>query len=162
MSLFSARRRNRGFTLVELVVIIILLGILAVTALPRLSGSSEFRAVQLRDEVRAALRYAQKTAVSHRRKVCVTVAGNELSLKIDPDSPEDAMMPKHCNAMNALPIPGGQASVAVSGVALTIDRAFFYILPSGRLQNSAEPRQEFAIDNGTYKVWIWAETGHVE
>lgn len=44
-------RALRGFTMVELVIVIILLGILSVTVLPRLTGSSEFRTVQLRDEV---------------------------------------------------------------------------------------------------------------
>ena len=57
------RRVLRGFTMVELVIVIVLLGILSVTVLPRLTGSSEFRTVQLRDEVAAAVRFAQKTAV---------------------------------------------------------------------------------------------------
>lgn len=64
-------RRSRGFTLVELVTIMIIVGILAVFAIPRMDTAG-YHAAQFHDQTVAALRFAQKTAVSHRRLVCVS------------------------------------------------------------------------------------------
>lgn len=55
----------------ELITVIVILGILAAVAIPRMS-TSEYRSLEFRDKTLAALRYAQKTATSHRRVVCVT------------------------------------------------------------------------------------------
>ena len=72
----------RGFTLVELVVILIVLGILAVFAMPRFAGREPFDARAFHDSTLAALRYAQKTAIAQRRPVCVSFSANSLTLSI--------------------------------------------------------------------------------
>ena len=61
----------RGFTMIELVMVIVLLGILAVVAAPRMFNSTEFYARGFHDETLALLRYAQKAAIAQRRTVCV-------------------------------------------------------------------------------------------
>ena len=65
-------RRQRGFTLIELIMVIIMLGVLAVFAAPRMFDSSDFYARGFHDETLALLRYAQKAAIAQRRTVCVT------------------------------------------------------------------------------------------
>lgn len=65
-----AMRRARGFTMVELIVVMVLLGIVAAVGVPKLMGSNSFAPLALRDEIESGLRYAQKTAVGHRRLVC--------------------------------------------------------------------------------------------
>ena len=151
----ASLRLMQGFTMVELVIVIVLLGILSVTVLPRLSGSNEFRIVQLRDEVAAALRFAQKTAVSHRRNVCISVAGNVLALQI-----ADAHPANGCN--QTLSIPGGAATVSVPGVSLSVTPAALVIQPSGQVTGNNSQKYEFSIGGGEYKLTLWAETGHVE
>lgn len=61
---------QRGFTLVELVVVLILVGVLAVVAIPRFRGVASFNTMGFTDRVMESLRYAQKQAIAKRRNVC--------------------------------------------------------------------------------------------
>lgn len=54
---------NRGFTLVELIITIILIGVLAVTAIPRFLGSNNEDAYTLRDRTLAMIRSIQLQAM---------------------------------------------------------------------------------------------------
>lgn len=69
----------RGFSVLELVIVIVIGGILAAIAIPRLTDR-ESRAVWFQEQVRASVRYAQRQAVAQRRCVFVTVATNQVSL----------------------------------------------------------------------------------
>lgn len=70
--------------MIELVMVIVILGILAVVAIPRMDTSG-YRALEFHDKTVAALRYAQKTATSHRRMVCVAFTASTLTLTVDHD-----------------------------------------------------------------------------
>ena len=108
----------------------ILIGILAAVALPRLSGN-EMAAVRLHDEALAALRYAQKTATSHRRTVCASFGGNQITFAIANSS--------GAACATALPLPGASSStVSSSDSSLTISGApsSLQFLSDGRIQGS--------------------------
>lgn len=152
----------RGFTLVELVTVLIILGILAVVALPRMDSGQLFREVGFRDQVAAVLRHAQKTAVSHRRLVCATVAGNQLALGIATAHPASA-----CNS--ALAGPDGRQPAASSpsaSIALTaLPAGPLYFQPSGTVTSdgagTTPADYSLTVTNQT-PISVLGATGHVD
>lgn len=72
----------RGFTTVELIVVIVLMGIISAVAIPKLVSDNSTAASSFGNQVVSALRYAGKSAVAHRRLVCATVAARDVSLRI--------------------------------------------------------------------------------
>lgn len=69
------RTRKTGFTLVELIGVMVIIGVLAVAAMPRFFERSTFDSRAFSDQTLAILRYAQKTAIAQRRPVCVAFSG---------------------------------------------------------------------------------------
>jgi len=78
------RRQEAGFTLTELVIIIVMVGALAVFAAPRLNIGG-FDAANFRQEVISALRFAQKTATASRCPVRVEVQAQRVRVVAAPD-----------------------------------------------------------------------------
>ena len=74
-------RRSKGFTLIELVTVILLLGILSVFALPRFFNLDGYQTRAAYDEVVGAVRYAQKLAVASGCPVRVQLAAGGYSLQ---------------------------------------------------------------------------------
>lgn len=106
---WHGRRSACGFTLIELIAVIIILGVLAVVALPRLGGDNVFRSAAFHDEVAAALRYAQKSAVAHRRLVCASLTASTVTLTMATTNAATA-----CGAAT-LNAPNGDTAFARSG-----------------------------------------------
>ena len=69
----------RGFTLTELVMTIVIIGILSVIVAPRFMSSQPFETRGFYDEAQAVVRYAQKVAIAQRRTIFVCVATNEIA-----------------------------------------------------------------------------------
>jgi MSHA pilin protein MshC len=72
--------KQTGLTLVELVTTMLIVGIIGLVAIPRLTSNSDFDNRRFYDEVRAALKYAQKRAIASRRNVCVAFTANSVTL----------------------------------------------------------------------------------
>jgi MSHA pilin protein MshC len=73
---------QRGFTLIELIMVMVMLGVLAAVAAPKIFDVSAFNARGFHDQTMAYLRFAQKTAVAQRRTVCVSFSSSSLTLSI--------------------------------------------------------------------------------
>ncbi|KAA1152390.1 prepilin-type N-terminal cleavage/methylation domain-containing protein [Pseudoalteromonas sp. FUC4] len=61
----SSKQRLRGFTLIELIITLVILGILSVTAVPKFLGSSTEDAYSYRDRTLNALRTVQLRAMQN-------------------------------------------------------------------------------------------------
>ena len=107
-------RGGRGFTLTELVIVLVITGVLAVVAVPRLFDKSEFAARGARDFIASALRYAQKSAVAMRRNVCVSVSGTAMAATYASTTGSG----QSCGAGNALVNPANGLAYADPSNAL--------------------------------------------
>ena len=63
---------QRAFTLIELIAVMIIIGVLAVAAIPRFFDRKTFEERGFYDQVISTIRYAQKPAIAQHWFVCVT------------------------------------------------------------------------------------------
>jgi prepilin-type N-terminal cleavage/methylation domain-containing protein len=169
VNLYLARRRSpshrapaRGFTLPELVAVLIMVSVLAALAMPRLDGALNLRADTYRDQIVAALRYAGASAVSHRRLVCATVAPSTVTLSIAALNPASSCS----TALPGLGEGAGAAAQGRGGTSSSVTPAgTIYFQPSGRvtLDGAGLTAGQWRIDvSGSTPIVLTGETGHVE
>lgn len=134
----SGSESQRGFTLVELITIIVIVGIVAVAAVPRFFDNDVFQARGTADQVRAALRYGQKVAIAQHRDVTVTVTaaanpdcgtvlvGGNISCAV---SDKVTVSPPVSVTFNALgqPVPNAAVSSVVGTTTITVEAETGYV-----------------------------------
>lgn len=72
--------RQLGFTMVELVIVMVILGILGSVAAARFFQTQAFDAASFGDQGSALVRYAQKVAIAQNRPVLVRLNGSSIAL----------------------------------------------------------------------------------
>jgi MSHA pilin protein MshC len=154
-----SHREQAGFTMIELIVVMMVIGILAVVVLPRFDLLKGFDEIGYRDKVKATLEYARKSAVGQRRNVRVSLAGNSLTLSIDNVVPESASAGTYPRAL-ALPALDGACGGATNQICAPTG---ITLTGPATLTFSALGRPSAA---GTYTVTgatitVEAETGYV-
>jgi MSHA pilin protein MshC len=109
--------RSRGFTMVELIVVMVLIGILGAVGAARFFERTGFDADAFTEQTRAMLRYAQKAAIAQNRPVYVRLAGSAVALCFDKNAP--------CAPGNQVPAPSGNNSGSAATIAACGSQAWY-------------------------------------
>ena len=112
MTLRQGRSGDGGFTAIELVMVIVLVGVLTVVAVAKLNRVDSFQVYGFVDATKAALRFAQKVAVAQRTNVVVVVNPASINLCYTSSSCASPVIDPTTGQAMALPAPAG---VSVSG-----------------------------------------------
>ena len=78
--------RSKGFTVVELITVLILIGVLAGAAISRLIPSSTYQLQSSRDQVVAAFFSAQQLAMTRLGTVQLVISGGQVDIQLDSSS----------------------------------------------------------------------------
>lgn len=157
--------RRGGFTIVELVVVMIIIAALAAIGIPRLTGDKSAEAAVFGDQVVSGLRRAQKIAMGHRRVVSATVGPKAVVLRVNGNN-------NGWIALNGV----GDDDYATSDSALTLTTgnlpATLYFQPDGRITTDARGAAAWAgslsvtgaVNGGTLfrTITVQGATGYVE
>lgn len=150
----ASRARQRGFTLVELVMVMVLIGVLAVFVAPRIN-TTNFNARGFHDETLALLRYGQKAAIAQRRNVCVQLADSGVTLRIFADNPGVGA----CATAPVLTMPSSaRGGTGLAGQVAGNPITSFQFTPLGRTDQAT--LVTITIANSS-NIFVEAETGYV-
>lgn len=155
------RRGSAGFTMPELVIVMVVSGILAAYAVPKMSGILGIRDDNWRDEVVTALRYAQKSAVARRRLVCVDIAATTVTIKAAVANPAVACTVDVTGPDGAVPFATAGNSSAATAVA---PPGTIFFQPDGRVTSDgtgATAATRTVSMSAVSSVTVYGETGHV-
>jgi MSHA pilin protein MshC len=128
--------------------VMVILGVLAVFAAPRILNTGDFTARGFHDETLSLLRNAQKTAVVQRRVVCVQLNATGVSLTMDTKATPDGV----CDGPLTL------SSTQRGGSGLSSSVASFQFNTLGGTDQSAAVT--VSIANST-AITVEADTGYV-
>lgn len=142
--------RAHGFTAVEIITTIVILGVLAFMAAPRFFDRTAFENRGFYDQVISTLRYAQKAAITQRRFVCVAFGANSVTLTMGATSA--------CGTNLAGPAGLSPYSVASNSASFATPLpAAFYFDALGR----PSVAQAITIIGYAIPITIEPETGYV-
>lgn len=159
--------KDGGFSLIELITVMVVLGILSAVALPRIMDNRAFIGAAFNADVVSALRYAQKSAVSHRRLVCATLTPTTVTLSM-------AALNPATTCATVLPSPDGTLYQSKDGSIQAISYPGYpapwllYFQPAGTITSDGAGLTIYSAVNititgrPTTPIKVQGATGYVE
>jgi MSHA pilin protein MshC len=142
--------RSGGFTLVELVAVLVIIGIVTAVAAPRFFDNAVFTERGYAEEIAASLRYARRVAIASDCNVRFTVNAAGYS----------AAQQTACNPANAWAVavqsPDRAALANATPTGVAVAAAVFEFRAAGDLLNPVAP-----LNVGTHSVTVNSATGGV-
>jgi MSHA pilin protein MshC len=141
--------KNRGFTLVELITVMIIVGIISAVAMPKFFSRSDYDGREFYDQVKATLRHAQKIAIAQRRFVCVVAASRTVTVTYGATST--------CGSQLTSPEGKNPYTVTSPTSDVTLSSATFSFDALGR----PSAAQSVTVSGYASSITVEAETGYV-
>ncbi len=149
---------QRGFTVVELVVVIVIMGIVAAVAAPRFFDDRTFLERGYYEELAAALKYAQKLAVASGCPVQVAITAAGYGAR------QQAPLDGRCNRAGALwgtnvTLTDGELLAGASPLGVAAAPAVTFAFDAlGRTNLAANQ----VISVGPFSLTVGADSGYVD
>jgi len=143
LKLQASKKKCTGFTLVELVVVILITGILSISIAPRFFGVATYENRKAADELLTALRYSQQMAMARGGNIQLDLQNDNYTIELT-SSGDDLRSPE------GIPYPH-----FFDGVTTTTPIIIVYDGLGRRV-----PNNQFDINIGNRTIRIEQETGY--
>ena len=162
----KSKQVTSGFTLIELIVVLILVGVLSLYAASRFFSTTSFDQAGFTQQSLAAIRYAQKLAIASGCDIRLTFTATSIDLHSWIDTTNnrcDAAAPSATITPVSQPGDGNFSIQAPTGITLTASSAAFYFDRIGIPFSTAGTKLavETTVDVGTETISVAPETGFV-
>jgi MSHA pilin protein MshC len=150
-------KSQRGYTLVELIIVIIIIGIMAVSVMPRLFTLDAYNVAAYNNEVLNSIRYAQKIAIGTGCDVQVSHTSNSLTINMRQGCTAGAF---NVNVRDPATNANSYVKQAPSGVLLSSSGFPIRFDRIGRAYNSSSQVVNLQLQVGSKIIKIIGETGY--
>jgi len=157
MSVLLHVGKRKGFTLIEMVVVMVLIAILGAIALPRFFNTSTFNDSLFDKSLISVLRYAQKLAMITSCDTQVQLSGSTITLNQRAGC--TAGQPFTLAVVNPMQGTSGYQVKIPTGVAVSFSTNPFYFDKTGRALNASAAVTTINITSGTHTVTVAGTTG---
>src|SRR4030067_1775492 len=165
-------KNQHGFTLIELVIIIVLLAIIAAVAIPMMGDETSMKAAATAEKLKSDIRYAQELAMTRNRRTRVDFNGG-LAPAQGYAVAIDNSVSANCSSFAVVADPSGRGNLSVTlntggyrGIQVSANCLEYnslgqpYTCGAGVCSNTASG-SSITVSPGGYTITVSAETGAV-